>query len=146
MAFDFEIDFSNGGGLQGQGFRLDLDGDDIDDAALAEYIVRDLRLLMVEEVRILRKNIIAEAHKRTVQERCESRPCSGFERCAVAVPEPFRPATPPPGDHPPLVDALFGLTGEAMLRHAYDYRGSSSVTAARSTPSPQPGCAAWRRL
>ncbi|MFT5707475.1 MAG: arylformamidase, partial [Oceanospirillaceae bacterium] len=27
VQFDFEIDFSNGGGIQGQGFRLDIDGD-----------------------------------------------------------------------------------------------------------------------
>ncbi|GAB2609906.1 cyclase [Novilysobacter erysipheiresistens] len=68
VVFDFEIDFSNGGGLQGQGFRLDLDsGDsDIDEAALAECIVRDLRLLMVGEVRILRKRVIEEPHKRRV--------------------------------------------------------------------------------
>jgi kynurenine formamidase len=65
VQFDFEIEFSNSGGLQGQGFRLDIDGDDIDDAVLADDIVRDLRLLMVERVRILDKKIIAEAHKRT---------------------------------------------------------------------------------
>jgi arylformamidase len=64
VQFDFEVDFSNGGGIQGQGFRLDLNGEDIDDAALAEYIVRDMRLLMVGEVRILNKRIIEEAHKR----------------------------------------------------------------------------------
>ncbi|GAB3336790.1 cyclase [Marilutibacter aestuarii] len=64
VVFDFEIDFSNGGGLQGQGFRLDIDGTDIDDAELADYIVRDLRLLMVGEVRILGKRVIREAHKR----------------------------------------------------------------------------------
>lgn len=64
VVFDFEIEFSNGGGLQGQGFRLDLAGDAIDDAELARYIVRDLRLLMVERVRILRKRIIEEPHKR----------------------------------------------------------------------------------
>ena len=28
VVFDFEIDFSNGGGIQGQGFRLDIEGDD----------------------------------------------------------------------------------------------------------------------
>ncbi|MBB3275149.1 MULTISPECIES: cyclase [unclassified Pseudoxanthomonas] len=65
VVFDFEIDFSNGGGLQGQDFRLDLHGDDIEDAALAGYIVRDLRLLMVGAVRIRNKRIIREAHKRT---------------------------------------------------------------------------------
>jgi hypothetical protein len=64
VKFDFEIDFTNGGGLQGQGFRLDIDGEDITDEELAEYIVRDLRLLMVGEVRILNKEIIVEAHKR----------------------------------------------------------------------------------
>jgi arylformamidase len=65
VVFDFEVDFSNGGGLQGQEFRLDIDGDDISDAALAAYIVEDLRLLMVGEVRIVRKRVIVEPHKRT---------------------------------------------------------------------------------
>ena len=64
VLFDFEIEFSNGGGLQGQGFRLDIDGDDIDDEALADYLVRDMRLLMVAAVRIVRKRIIVEPHKR----------------------------------------------------------------------------------
>ena len=65
VAFDFEVDFSNGGALQGQDFRLDIDGDDIEDDELAAYIVRDMRLLMVKEVRILRKRIIRERHKRS---------------------------------------------------------------------------------
>ncbi|MFN7191616.1 MAG: cyclase [Rhodospirillales bacterium] len=69
VCFDFEIDFSNGGGLQGQGFRLDIDGDDITDAELAAYIVKDLRLLMVGSVRILTKSIITERHKRRAADR-----------------------------------------------------------------------------
>lgn len=64
VKFDFEIDFINGGGIQGQGFRLDIEGDDISDQELAEYIVKDMRLLMVGEVRILNKEIIIEKHKR----------------------------------------------------------------------------------
>jgi kynurenine formamidase len=64
VSFDFEIDFSNGGGIQGQGFRLDIDGDSISDDALAAYIIRDMRLLMVGSVRILNKQIISEPHKR----------------------------------------------------------------------------------
>ena len=64
VVFDFDFSFTNGGGIQGQDFRLDLDGDDIDDAALVDYIVRDLRLLMVGKARILNKRIIDEAHKR----------------------------------------------------------------------------------
>lgn len=63
VVFDFEIDFSNGGGIQGQGFRLDIEGDSISDDDLAAYIARDLRLLMVGETRILNKSIIEEAHK-----------------------------------------------------------------------------------
>jgi arylformamidase len=65
VKFDFEIDFSNGGGIQGQDFRLDIDGEDIDDRTLADYIVTDMRLLMVGAVRILNKQILTEAHKRT---------------------------------------------------------------------------------
>jgi arylformamidase len=64
VQFDFEVDFSNGGGIQGQDFRLDIPGDDISEDELARHVVRDLRLLMVGEVRILRKKIIAEPHKR----------------------------------------------------------------------------------
>ena len=62
--FDFEIEFSNGGGIQGQDFRLDIDADDISDDALADHLVRDLRLLMVGSVRILHKRIVIEPHKR----------------------------------------------------------------------------------
>lgn len=73
VVFDFEIDFSNGGGIQGQDFRLDLHpdaagNDDITDAELIDYIVRDLRLLMVGQARILNKKIIAEPHKRKAGE------------------------------------------------------------------------------
>jgi arylformamidase len=65
VQFDFEIEFLNGGGIQGQGFRLDIDGEDIADEALAQYIVEDLRLLMVGRVLISNKTIIAEPHKRS---------------------------------------------------------------------------------
>jgi uncharacterized protein YciI len=64
VKFDFEIDFTNGGGIQGQDFRLDIEGEDISDAELADYIVQDMRLLMVGNVRILNKEIITEKHKR----------------------------------------------------------------------------------
>jgi hypothetical protein len=64
VKFDFEVDFSNGGGLQGQDFRLDIEGEDISEEELARYIVEDMRLLMVKEVRILNKEIIAEKHRR----------------------------------------------------------------------------------
>jgi len=64
VVFDFEIVFTNGGGIQGQDFRLDIDGDDISDEELAKYIVEDMRLLMVGKVTILNKKIMNEKHKR----------------------------------------------------------------------------------
>jgi len=69
VVFDFEIDFLNEGGIQGQGFRLDIEGDEVDDRQLADAIVRDLRLLMVGEARILNKRIIEEPHKRPAERR-----------------------------------------------------------------------------
>jgi kynurenine formamidase len=64
VKFDFEIYFTNGGSIKGEDFRLDIAGDDITDKALADYIVDDLRLLMVGETRILNKSILTEPHKR----------------------------------------------------------------------------------
>jgi len=66
VQFDFEIEFANGGGIQGQGFRLDIEGTDISDAELADHVVSDLRLLMVSETRILNKTIVEERHKRSL--------------------------------------------------------------------------------
>jgi arylformamidase len=63
VKFDFEVDFSNGGGLQGQDFRLDIEDEDISEEELARDIVEDMRLLMVDMVRILNKEIIVEGHK-----------------------------------------------------------------------------------
>ncbi|MBO9611487.1 MAG: cyclase family protein [Dyadobacter sp.] len=64
VVFDFDIEFTNGGGIQGQDFRLDIAGETITDAELADYIVKDLRLLMVGKVSILNKFYIQEKHKR----------------------------------------------------------------------------------
>ena len=64
VKFDFEVVFSNGGSLQGQDFRLDIEGENISDEELSRYLVEDMRLLMVQEVRILDKEIITERHKR----------------------------------------------------------------------------------
>src|SRR5258708_39829329 len=61
---DLEIYFTNGGGIKGEDFRLDIEGDDISDKELADYIVSDMRLLMVGYRKILNKQIIEEPHKR----------------------------------------------------------------------------------
>lgn len=67
VIFDFEIEFTNGGGIQGQDFRLDIESDTISDKELADYIVDDLRLLMVGKVNILNKFYIDEKHKRKTE-------------------------------------------------------------------------------
>ncbi|MDB5089633.1 MAG: cyclase [Mucilaginibacter sp.] len=64
VVFDFDIAFTNGGGIQGQDFRLDIDGNAIDNKVLADYIVQDMQLLMVGEVKILNKYYVEEKHKR----------------------------------------------------------------------------------
>ena len=57
-----EIAFGNGGDIRRRDFRLDIDG--IPDEALADCIVRDLRLLMVGSVKVSNRKIISEPHKR----------------------------------------------------------------------------------
>jgi arylformamidase len=64
---DFEISFANGGGIEGQGFRLDIESSTIEDSELADYIVGSLGLLMVDRVTILSKRYIQEPHKRDLR-------------------------------------------------------------------------------
>jgi kynurenine formamidase len=64
VKFDFEIYFTNGGSLKGEDFRLDIAADTISDKDLADYLVADMRLLMVGKVDILNKVVLAEQHKR----------------------------------------------------------------------------------
>lgn len=67
VELDFVITFRNGGGIQGQGFRLDILGDDIGDADAAALLVRELGLLMVDQVRIDARRVIVEPHRRRVE-------------------------------------------------------------------------------
>lgn len=64
VEFDFELEFTNGGGLNGTGFRLDVPSPDVSDEWLADVLVCDLRLLMVGPVRISNRRVIEEPHKR----------------------------------------------------------------------------------
>lgn len=62
-SFDADVTFLNGGGIQAQGFRLDVPGRDVTEEQLAELFVRHLGLLMVDEVRLTDVRVFAEAHK-----------------------------------------------------------------------------------
>jgi kynurenine formamidase len=64
VELDFVVTFRNGGGLQGQGFRLDIPGTDISDEDAGALLVRELGLLMVDRVRIEARRIVAEPHRR----------------------------------------------------------------------------------
>lgn len=63
VQFDAKVEFQNGGWLEVEGFRLDIPGTTIDDAALAVAFVRHLGLLMAGPVQIRRKELIREPHK-----------------------------------------------------------------------------------
>ncbi|MBC7934184.1 MAG: cyclase family protein [Rhizobacter sp.] len=73
VKFDFEIYFTNGGSIKGEDFQLDIPGDSISDKELTGLIVSDLRLLMVGETKILKKQLFDEPHKRkSVNEKLET--------------------------------------------------------------------------
>ena len=61
--FDAEVAFLNGGGLQTQGFRLDLPAAEVTDDQLADLLIAHLGLLMVGQVRVSRAQVVAEPHK-----------------------------------------------------------------------------------
>jgi arylformamidase len=61
---DFEITFSNGGGLRGEGFRIDITGPGLTEDQLGAALVADLGLLMAARVEIRRSRILSERHKR----------------------------------------------------------------------------------
>ena len=63
VEFNAEVEFSNGGALQAQEFRLDVPGADISDDAIGELFVRHLGLLMVGKTVITNRKLINEPHK-----------------------------------------------------------------------------------
>lgn len=68
VKLDFEVFFTNGGWVKGEGFRLDIEGADIKDKKLADAIVADPGLLMAGQTNILNKEIITETHKKKIIE------------------------------------------------------------------------------
>jgi arylformamidase len=64
-SFDAELTFLNGGGLQAQGFRLDVPGPEVSEEQLANLFVRHLGLLMVDSIRLTSVQMFAEPHKRS---------------------------------------------------------------------------------
>ena len=58
VKFDFRVDFTNGGHVQGEDFLLDIEGDDISDDVLKEMIVDAMNLAKSGSVTIFKKQIV----------------------------------------------------------------------------------------
>jgi arylformamidase len=63
--FDAAVTFTNGGGLQVQGFRVDVPHGDVTEAEIAALFVASLSLLMTDRVDLNGVRVFAEPHKGT---------------------------------------------------------------------------------
>ena len=61
--FDFVLTFTNGGRLQGQGFRLDVPRPGLTATEVAPLLVSHLGLLMVAEVQLAHLGFVEEPHR-----------------------------------------------------------------------------------
>jgi arylformamidase len=61
--FDADVTFRNEGGLQVQGFRLDVPGPQVDPDRIAALFVAHLGLLMVDRVRLHDLRVVPEPHR-----------------------------------------------------------------------------------
>jgi len=61
--FDADVTFLNGGGLQAQGFKLDVPDPEITENQLASLFVGQLGLLMTERVTLRAVRVVQEPHK-----------------------------------------------------------------------------------
>ena len=58
VKFDFRVDFTNGGYVEGHDFLLDLEGDRVSDNELKVMIVESMNLAKAGEVQIYKKQIV----------------------------------------------------------------------------------------
>jgi hypothetical protein len=58
VKFDFRVDFTNGGYVEGHDFLLDLEGSAISDEDLKVMIVESMNLAKAGEVKIYKKEIV----------------------------------------------------------------------------------------
>jgi len=58
VKFDFRVDFTNGGYVEGHDFLLDLEGDGLSDEQLKVMIVESMNLAKAGEVKIFRKQVV----------------------------------------------------------------------------------------
>ncbi|RPJ27456.1 MAG: cyclase [Chloroflexi bacterium] len=58
VKFDFRVDFTNGGYVEGRHFLLDLEGDTVSEADLKVMLVESMNLAKAGEVKIFKKEIV----------------------------------------------------------------------------------------
>lgn len=58
VKFDFRVDFTNGGYVEGREFLLDLKGDTVSDDELKVMIVESMNLAKAGEVQVFKKEIV----------------------------------------------------------------------------------------
>ena len=58
VKFDFRVDFTNSGYVEGREFLLDLEGDTVSDEELKVLIVQSMNLAKAGEVKIFKKEIV----------------------------------------------------------------------------------------
>ena len=58
VKFDFRVDFTNGGYVEGHDFLLDLEGDTVSEEGLKRMIVESMNLAKAGEVKIFKKEIV----------------------------------------------------------------------------------------
>ena len=58
VKFDFRVDFTNGGYVEGHDFLLDLEGETVSDDDLKVMIVESMNLAKAGEVKIFKKELV----------------------------------------------------------------------------------------
>ena len=58
VKFDFRVDFTNGGYVEGRDFLLDLEGNVVSDEELKVMIVESMNLAKAGEVKIFKKQVV----------------------------------------------------------------------------------------
>lgn len=58
VKFNFRVDFTNGGHLQGTDFILDLEGDTVSEAQLKDMIVSSMHLTKPGEIKIYKMKVV----------------------------------------------------------------------------------------
>ena len=68
VKFDFRVDFTNGGYVEGHEFLLDLEGDAVSDDDLKLMIVESMNLAKAGEVKIFKKEIVRRGEHQDASE------------------------------------------------------------------------------